>query len=91
MVLKIRLWVLSNIKRSVLVVSHISEPYSIMGRQRAEYSLWEVIGWRQPKREPTTLRAKKALRPAEQRAEVRSEVVRWTLRRTPRWWYSSTS
>ena len=56
----------SNLVSSVLDSDHNALPYSMMGRHSAEYSLWEVTGWRQPKREPTALRAKKAPAPVLQ-------------------------
>ncbi len=70
--------------RSLLVRDQSSDPYSIIGRHRVEYSLCEVIGWRQPNLAPTEFRAKKALLPAEQRLEILREPEVDTKRVTPR-------
>ncbi len=61
-----------------------SDPYRVTGRQREEYNLWDVMGWRQPNLAPIEFKAKKALLPAEQRLDIfaRPDVV--TRRRIPR-------
>ena len=46
---------------SVLVTVHISRPYSTICRERAVYSLYDVMGWRLPNLVPITLSAKNDL------------------------------
>ncbi len=68
---------IKNRKRRACVEAS-SDPYSIIGRHRVEYSLCEG---RQPNLAPTEFRA---LLPAEQRLEILREPEVDTKRMTPR-------
>ena len=61
--LRIFLCALSSISSSVWDNIYNSAPYSILGREILLYSCNAVMGWRQPKRVPARLSAKKEERP----------------------------